>query len=213
MIQFRLRYVLMVLAGCGVHALSLPAHAAQADSEDQLITTFTSDTDDFFRRLEGLGFAGILLVARGEETLLHAGYGIADHETGLPWTVKTISTVGSITKQFTAAAILLLQEDGMLSVNDPITKYFTDVPQDKRVITLHQLLTHSSGIVDLEGADDWDPIDRETFIRRLPKLFAITSRIPLISRTARTLEPAMTPVPSWAGFRRTLAPSHWVKIS
>ncbi len=53
----------------------------------------------------------------------------------------------------------------MLHVTDPITKYFENVPADKSSITLHQLLTHSSGIVDLEGRDDWDPIGREEFIR------------------------------------------------
>ncbi len=127
---------------------------------------FVADTAEYFDRLEQLGFAGGLLVARGGETLLHAGYDMADREAGRPWSVKTISTVGSITKQFTGAAILLLQEDGLLSVDDPITEYFPDVPEDKRSITLHQLLTHSSGIVDLYGLDDWDPIDRDTFVRR-----------------------------------------------
>ena len=127
---------------------------------------FFADTAEYFGRLEKLGFAGGLVVMRGNQTLLHAGYGMADREADRLWSVDTISTVGSITKQFTGAAILLLQDDGLLSVDDPITEYFPDVPADKRSITLHQLLTHSSGIVDLAGLDDWDPIDRETFVRR-----------------------------------------------
>jgi prepilin-type processing-associated H-X9-DG protein len=73
--------------------------------------------------------------------------------------------MGSITKQFTGAAILLLQEDGLLSVDDPISDYFPGVPEDKQTIMLHQLLTHSSGIVDLDGLGDWDPIDRASFIQ------------------------------------------------
>ena len=89
---------------------------------------FVADTAEYFDRLEQLGFAGGLLVARGGETLLHAGYDMADREAGRPWSVNTISTVGSITKQFTGAAILLLQEDGLLSVEDSITEYFPDVP-------------------------------------------------------------------------------------
>ncbi len=129
-------------------------------------TAFIDDTAEYFGRLEKLGFAGGLKIMRGDETLLHAGYGMADREASRPWSIKTISTIGSITKQFTGAAILLLQEDGLLSVDDPITKYFANVPVDKQFITLHQLLTHSSGIVDLDGLGDWDPIDRDTFIQR-----------------------------------------------
>jgi CubicO group peptidase (beta-lactamase class C family) len=75
--------------------------------------------------------------------------------------------VGSITKQFTGAAILALAEDGELRVEDPITAHFEGVPEDKRGITLHQLLTHSSGIVDLEGEGDWDPVGREEFVERI----------------------------------------------
>jgi prepilin-type processing-associated H-X9-DG protein len=126
---------------------------------------FTADTNDYFERLESLGFAGGALIARGDQILLQAGYEMADREAGRPWSDDTIATIGSITKQFTGAAIMLLQEDGVLSVDDPITDYFPDVPEDKQTIMLHQLLTHSSGIVDLDGPGDWDPIDRETFIQ------------------------------------------------
>jgi CubicO group peptidase (beta-lactamase class C family) len=58
-------------------------------------------------------------------------------------------------------------EDGRLRVEDPITAHFEGVPEDKRAITLHQLLTHSSGVVDLEGYGDWDPIGREELVERI----------------------------------------------
>jgi CubicO group peptidase (beta-lactamase class C family) len=121
----------------------------------------------YLRRLEKLGFAGVVLVARGDEPLLAEGFGLADREKGLPWTPATVSTVGSITKQFTAAAILALEEDGRLEVSDTIAKYFEGVPADKAGITLHHLLTHSSGLADPEGLDDWDPIALHEFIRRV----------------------------------------------
>jgi CubicO group peptidase (beta-lactamase class C family) len=108
----------------------------------------------------------VVLVDRGDEPIFVEGYGLSDRERGVPWTPATVSTIGSITKQFTGAAILLLHEEGRLSVEDPITKHFPDVPEDKRPITLHQLLTHSSGIVDLDGLGDWDPIGRDEFVRR-----------------------------------------------
>jgi len=140
--------------------LASPARAFEVDA------TALADTRAYFGRLEKLGFAGSLILGLGGETLLAAGYGLADREQGTPWTPETVSTVGSITKQFTGAAVLKLQEDGRLDVHDTIGKYFADVPPDKQGITLHQLLTHSSGISDLEGADDWDPIGRDEFIRR-----------------------------------------------
>jgi CubicO group peptidase (beta-lactamase class C family) len=122
--------------------------------------------EEYLHRLERLGFSGSVLVARRDQVLLAEGYGLADRESRRPWTPRTISTVGSITKPFTGAAILALSEDGRLTVGDPITKYFENVPADKRSITLHHLLTHSSGIVDLAGPGDFDPIGREEFVRR-----------------------------------------------
>jgi CubicO group peptidase (beta-lactamase class C family) len=121
---------------------------------------------DYMRRLSKLGFSGALLIARGDEVLLHEGYGLAEREHGVAWSAQTVSTIGSITKQFTAAAILRLQERGLLNVSDSITRHFRDVPKDKSAITLHQLLTHSSGIVDLPDLRDFDPIEREDYVRR-----------------------------------------------
>lgn len=149
----------------GVSLLGCVASGGGADAP-ATDRAFVAPTKEYLGKLEKLGFAGSVLVARHGQPLLEAGYGLADRESNVRWTPSTISTVGSITKQFTSAAILTLEEEGRLSVEDPITKYFADVPPDKREITLHQLLTHSSGIVDLRGAGDWDPIDRETFVRR-----------------------------------------------
>ena len=145
-------------------ALGLVLGAAQAvPAQDG---SFLADTRGYLTRLEKLGFAGVVLVARDGVPLLAQGYGLADRERGLRWTPATVSTVGSITKQFTAAAVLALEEEGRLQVTDSLPAYFPDVPADKRSITLHQLLTHSSGIGDLDGVGDWDPIGREEFVRR-----------------------------------------------
>jgi CubicO group peptidase (beta-lactamase class C family) len=127
---------------------------------------FVADTHAYLARLEKLGFAGVVVVARKGAPLVANGYGWADREHAIHWTPGTVSSIGSITKQFTAAAILALEEDGRLRVEDSITKHFDAVPEDKRGITLHQLLTHSSGIVDLQGADDFDPVGREEFVQR-----------------------------------------------
>jgi CubicO group peptidase (beta-lactamase class C family) len=144
---------------------SYPAGADQAAA---------AATRTYLARLEKLGFAGVVLVARGDEPLFAEGFGLADREHGLCWTLATVSTVGSITKQFTAAAILALEEDGKLTVTDPIAKYFDGVPADKSGITLHHLLTHSSGLSDPDDLDDWDTIPLGDYVRRIlaqPLLF------------------------------------------
>jgi len=112
--------------------------------------------DEFLTGLEGVGFAGVVGVEHEGELILLRGYGLAERETGRRVTPDTVFTVGSITKQFTGAAILALQDDGKLSVQDPLTKYFDDVPEDKRTLTLHHLLTHTSGLTD-PRAGDFDP--------------------------------------------------------
>jgi CubicO group peptidase (beta-lactamase class C family) len=86
-----------------------------------------------------------VLIARDGKKLLEKGYGLAQVEVRTPITCDTRFRVGSITKQFTAAAILKLQEQGQLNINDPISKYFPDWPKG-RAVTLRHLLTHSSGI-------------------------------------------------------------------
>jgi CubicO group peptidase (beta-lactamase class C family) len=134
-----------------------------------------ADTLTYLQRLEKLGFAGVVLVAKGGAPLFAEGFGLADRERGLRWTPATVSCTGSITKQFTGAAILKLEEDKRLNVTDPIGLYFKDVPADKAQITLHQLLTHSSGLGDPEGIDDYDPVPLAEFVRQVlaqPLLFA-----------------------------------------
>jgi CubicO group peptidase (beta-lactamase class C family) len=100
---------------------------------------------DHLQRGVAIGFAGGAAVQHGDRLLLNRGYGLADWHSGLPMTADTVFDIGSVSKQFTAAAILRLEEQGRLSVNDPITRFFGNVPAEKAGITIHQLLTHSAG--------------------------------------------------------------------
>ncbi len=111
--------------------------------------------DGYLSRLEGVGFSGVVLAARDGQVILEKGYGYADREADRSVTAATVFTIGSITKQFTGAAILKLEMMGSLSTDDSITKYFSDVPPDKQGITLHHLLTHSAGLPGAIG-DDFD---------------------------------------------------------
>lgn len=121
--------------------------------------------DEYMTRLAALGYAGPVLVAKDGEIVLAKGYGLADRARNIPVTPDTVVSTGSITKQFTAAAILKLEEQGKLSVNDPIAKYFQNAPPDKTGITLHHLLTHSAGFPGAIG-DDYTAIGRDEYIRK-----------------------------------------------
>ncbi|WP_315728058.1 serine hydrolase domain-containing protein [Sphingosinicella rhizophila] len=84
------------------------------------------------------------------------GYGSADLEDNIPVTDRTVFRIGSLTKQFTAAALLLLVEDGKVSVDDPLARYFPDFPRGDEV-TLRQLLTHTSGIHNYTAVKEYFP--------------------------------------------------------
>ena len=133
---------------------------------EEVPRTALDEIRNYLGQLETLGFAGVVAIAFEGEPILVEGYGLADREKSIPWSPATVSTVGSLTKQFTGAALLSLQEQHLLSVDDPIGEYLDNVPEDKRSITLHHLLTHSSGIVDLDDAGDFDPVEREEFVQR-----------------------------------------------
>ncbi|HEX6367602.1 MAG TPA: serine hydrolase domain-containing protein [Longimicrobium sp.] len=109
--------------------------------------------DEHMRRMVPFGYSGSLLVAKDGEIVLANGYGLADRDNRVPVTPETVFDIGSITKQFTAAAILRLEMEGKLSVNDPVSRWFAGVPADKQGMTLHHLLTHSSGLRDVFGGD------------------------------------------------------------
>lgn len=93
-------------------------------------------------------FSGSVLIAKGSTVLLARGYGLADVEKQLPNTPQTRFRLASITKQFTAMAILMLQEQGKLSVDDPVCNYIPDCPESWQAIKIHHLLTHTAGLFD-----------------------------------------------------------------
>jgi len=91
-------------------------------------------------------FSGSVLIAQNGEVLVADGYGMADQEKKIPNTPQTKFRIGSLTKQFTAMAILILQAQGKLKVQDGICTYIADCPARWQPITIHHLLTHTSGI-------------------------------------------------------------------
>jgi CubicO group peptidase (beta-lactamase class C family) len=118
--------------------------------------------DQYLTRITPFGFSGALLVAKGNDIILNKGYGLAVRSEGIPNTAETVFCVGSITKQFTAAAIMTLEMQGKLNTADPISKYLDGVPEDKSGITVHHLLTHSSGLIQDVGGDYQEALRDET---------------------------------------------------
>ncbi len=122
----------------------------------------TARLDSYLTRAhEYWGFEGTALVAVDGHVILSKGYGMANREMGIPNTPETKFYIGSITKQFTAAAILILNERGLLDLHAPISRYLDDfdAPWVDRV-TIHELLTHTSGIPNY--TDDPEMILRRT---------------------------------------------------
>lgn len=103
---------------------------------------------DAYNKYHSFKFNGAVLVAKDDEILLCEGYGIANEKEDTKNIPQSVFAIGSITKSFTAIAIMQLQEQGLLSVDDPISKYINYTQRDD--ITIHQLLTHTSGMC-LEG--------------------------------------------------------------
>ena len=101
------------------------------------------------------GSSGSLVATAGGEVVTCEGWG----EGGC----ETVYDIGSVSKQFTAAAVVKLQMQGRLLVTDPIDRFFDGVPADKRRITVRHLLTHTAGLVDALG-DDYDPLTREDMV-------------------------------------------------
>lgn len=122
----------------------------------------TERLQTYLQRATQNGYSGSVLVAAGGKILLEQGYGMADREAKRPQTAETVFSVGSISKQFTAAAIAKLWSQGKLAFDDPLSKFFPDAPADKAAITLHQLLTHTGGWPDALG-DDYDNLNAAQF--------------------------------------------------
>jgi len=106
----------------------------------------------------GNAFMGTALVVDGDKVLLDKGYGMADLEWGNANAPDVKFHLGSVTKQFTATLVLLLQQDGKLNIDDPVSKYLPDTPKTWEKITLAELLGHTSGIpnfTDVKEFGEW----------------------------------------------------------
>lgn len=113
-------------------------------------------------------FSGGLLIVKDGKKIFSKAYGWADKDKKVPFTPSTLASIGSITKAFTATAIMKLAEQNKLALEDQLKKFFPTIPADKANITIHQLLTHSSGFHEFLKQDggDYEDINTEEFLKR-----------------------------------------------
>jgi CubicO group peptidase (beta-lactamase class C family) len=111
------------------------------------------------------GLCGVILVRSRNKILLHKAYGFADREAGRRMEISTGFDIGSIVKPMTAVAIYKLEEKGKLKTSDALSRFFPDAPDDKKEITLEQLLTHTAGMKDVFG-DDYELVTRDWLLKK-----------------------------------------------
>ncbi len=142
----RIRSVLLDPLDIAVISLSL-LFPGSVPAQDATTRHALRETDDYLASLDRQGsFRGAVLVGIKGRVAFEKGYGFADQEWNVRNSTTTKFRIASLTKQFTAACILLLQERGQLSVSDPVSKHIADLPETWKPITIHQLLTHTSGL-------------------------------------------------------------------
>ncbi|WBL21114.1 serine hydrolase domain-containing protein [Zunongwangia sp. HRR-M8] len=129
---------------------------------DQLLIGYTGDVPG----------AEVLVFKEGK-TLLEKAYGMANLSYNIPFKTTTPTNIGSTSKQFTAMAIMLLQQQGKLNIDDDVRKYFPELPEFDQKVTLRNLLTHTNGyreylnLFSLTGSDLTLPISEEQIIRSI----------------------------------------------
>jgi D-alanyl-D-alanine carboxypeptidase len=139
----------LLIASAAKHLLlctiAMPSFAlAQTGSRAKMVASIDSVVAAAMKdgRVAGMAVA----VVKGRDTLLFKGYGLADVEDSVPVRPHTVFRIGSVTKQFTSAAIMKLVEQGKLSLDDEMSKYLPDIPTRGRKILVRHLLNHTSGI-------------------------------------------------------------------
>lgn len=124
---------------------------------DRLSTALQDYLENKFQKEE---FSGSVLVTKNNEIIFSAGVGLANREHSIQCTPETKFRIGSITKQFTSMAVMMLIEQKILNERDTLTKFFPNYIHGER-ITIHHLLTHTSGIPNITQLQDFNTLIKE----------------------------------------------------
>lgn len=139
------KYGRLIVAAWWVMGAAAPVMAQDVERMDQIIRA-AADKDEF---------AGAVLVARGDQVLLDRGYGLANREWGAPNAGDTRFRLASVSKQFTAAAVLLLSEEGRIDLDAPVKTWLPDAPAAWDAVTPRRLMNHTAGLPDFTRFDDY----------------------------------------------------------
>lgn len=175
-VRYALRCAPLVLASACYAAPQQPALAApvaQVSSLPQEVPTrvdllkgdLARQIDEILRAAAAAGFGGAVVVELDDQLVLQGGYGYADRERLLPFRADTVHAIGSITKPFTAVAILDLVQKGKLELDAPVGRYLPRAAEPGASLTVHQLLTHTSGMAEYCGDDD-ELVTKEELLTR-----------------------------------------------
>ena len=141
----------ILIVGLASQTLAQPAEDLSKSIDDLLTQTYKPNEPG----------AAVIVVKDGK-VVFRKGYGMANLELGVPVEPDMVFRLGSITKQFTAVAILMLVEQGKLSLDDDLTKFLPDYPTKGQKITITHLLTHTSGIKPYTSLPEWLAMWRKT---------------------------------------------------
>ena len=155
------------MSGLSVLVLAGSAAAAEPPTDAELIELVDTMAAEALDRPGAVGLS--IAVARGGSVVLEKAYGLAEVEHGVPADAETMFRIGSVTKQYTAAAIMKLVEDGKLTLDETVEGYFPDYPLEGRAVTIRHLLTHTSGIPSYTSIDEfWETgVSRELTVEEL----------------------------------------------
>jgi len=162
----RLFALLLTLFACTCALAQGPADEEMAAKVDAYLTPF----------VETRNFSGSILIARRGKVLMARSYGMANYELSVPNTPQTKFQIASLSKPFTAAAILQLEAQGKLNLNDPLVRYIPGYPNGEK-ITIHHLLAHRSGIPNVNSLPEYE--EKSRFPQSLGQIIILFKDRPL----------------------------------
>ena len=148
---------------CSCNTVAAPANEAQASAPSEEESALHR-AQEILSDAASKGYGGAVLIERDDQVVLRCGYGLANRERNLPFTPATISQIGSLTKQFTAAAVAALAQEKRINYSDSVGKYLAGDPR-LRGITIHQLLTHIAGI-ERDCGRDFEKLTKPELLKK-----------------------------------------------
>jgi CubicO group peptidase (beta-lactamase class C family) len=150
---------LKILRGLVALSLFAAVFCSGASNASPATDRFASDADSVLKSAAVQGFGGALIVRHQGKVILSHGYGLANRGRKIPFTVSTIAQIGSLTKIFTAIAVLQLAKGEKVDLNAPLSHYIGEAPPTIANATIEQLLVHRSGLAR-DCGQDFDPLSK-----------------------------------------------------